>query len=672
MKSSLDSTSQSGWQNIMRNKKDTGFYYIWPVEYKLAASAAGRHGYGRLYPRGGFGLEKFERKVRGTLCKDLYHDIDIVNCHPTLTIQYMKKRYDKDLPILQDYIQNREAWLERIAPTREEAKELLIKVLYGGSTDNFDLAPLVGEIATIKKYLSKLPEHAELVEDTKNTRKSEDSFLALLLQTEERKCMLAMRKAFQELGWTVNVLSDDGCMPDIRKGTLIDTATLCTIEQAILKETGYTVKLEEKPFESFDKLEPKEKMVNARVSLNDYLAMKTRFEETHFHYAPTNEIVELREDELMYMAPKDHASLYLLNGWHFNHSADDYNNNTPFYPIWKGDAKKRCIHTIQYTPSDDPAVFVRPLKFQYEKACEESPEFDPELAMKYFQDLISLTSKDVEMSREYLLNWFAHLIQKPHELPGVSLVFTGSKGIGKDTLGDFIMEFVVGEKFSENYTNNEQFFAPHDSGRDGKFLVKLEEADRKLCMEKSAFLKGLITGRNTKYNPKGKKEITTPNIARYIFTTNEANPFDTADGERRFAYFDCDPKYKGDHLYWANLRKALFNKQAGKVIGEMLVARNISNFLPMKFPETDYFKMISAAEKTAEEIFLDDPESGWDGLSSTATNLFRAYQTYCSEKGLKYVDNVMTFGRRLMKSVRDGKVIVTLDVKTRLNLYSRP
>ena len=45
---------------------------------------------GRLYAENGVSLQTVKKWVRHTLCHDLYHDVDMVNAHPTLLLQLLE------------------------------------------------------------------------------------------------------------------------------------------------------------------------------------------------------------------------------------------------------------------------------------------------------------------------------------------------------------------------------------------------------------------------------------------------------------------------------------------------------------------------------------------------------------------------------------------------------
>ena len=76
---------------------------------------------GRLFAQG-YGLAKMKRIARGFLCYNFYNDYDMKNAHPTIIRYVMKHFYkvdfNKEFPALNDYIEQREEFLEHAGLTK--------------------------------------------------------------------------------------------------------------------------------------------------------------------------------------------------------------------------------------------------------------------------------------------------------------------------------------------------------------------------------------------------------------------------------------------------------------------------------------------------------------------------------------------------------------------------
>jgi len=638
---------------IYNNKKKKDIDTKQTIVYKLARSKEGQLGYGRYYSTVG-GLETVEKECRGTLCRDFYHDIDIVNCHPIILEQFARNRYAKELPELTYYNTHREEVLARISANRDEAKTEVIRIMYGGKNTFQHTEALAESVRNFTQFLIAQGDYSDLwnvvknddvdfIDGQKKIRANKyGKFLSFVLQSAECACMLAMKETFEKDGWSVDVLCYDGVM--IRKREGIDhNQSLRNAEAHIEKATGYKVSLAEKEMAFFEIPKMEEEIVKG-VSLKDYNEVKSEFERNHFYHIKTDQIGELDEKgEILFMT-KVHAKNYLGTKYLFKHS-EKFGDHTSFINIWMNDPSRRSIHTIDFKETDDPSVFVIPFQFAYEKVQTADPE-----AAQMYLDLLDILATGTQ--KEYLLNYLAHLLQKPLENPKVAIVLSGLKGCGKDTPIDIFMEFVVGSLYSKNYDSNDQFFDKHDLGRLNKFLVKLEEADPAICKKNASNLKARITANYSSFNPKGLNSFEAANYGRNFYTTNKGNPFEMSDGERRFFILNAKSSRKGDFEYWGSIRKRLFTKEAGRAIAEMLLARDISKWNSFDMPISEYQKAVVDSEKNSEQDFVDS----WDGEETTVSDLFIQYKAHCTERSLPSAHNTMSFGKRLLPFLRDGVI----------------
>jgi hypothetical protein len=639
----LDPGQVSIINSMYNNRKKGTVECQQTITYRLSSKKAGKLGWGRYYGSKG-SLETVEKECRGTLCNDYYYDLDIVNCHYVLLEQFARNKYQKDLPELSRYVSNREQFLRELGGNRDEAKEALIKILYGGSCKNEFLMPLAAETRSFSKSLSREKEYEELFNACKHEDNVFGTFLSFILQTEERKCMLAMKASLEAIGWKVDVLAYDGVM--IRKNEKLElSVAIKACEDGIKEATGYCVSVINKEMISFQLPEITEQIVS-NVSRGSYEEMKARFEETHFYHIPSGTIAEVHNAKILFMT-LDHARSYLLCDWYFKVS-DKFSDIVPFFDLWMKDPKKRKIYSIDMKPSDDSSVYSPPLTFAYTRSDAPS---NPLMYVNKFLGLMSSMIPNAEM-RNHCLEWLAHVVQKPFENPKSCLILTGGKGCGKDTLGDFLIEWVFGQLYSKNYDSNDQFWAPHDMGRMNKLFVKLEEACGYLNKKHESGLKARITSESSEFNPKGQKEISVANYTRYFMTTNDRNPVATDDEERRFAIVSCSSALIGNMDYWRDIRATLFTKEGGRAVGDYLAALPCGLW-PRKLFISDVAAAMADAQQTSERKFFD----AWDGEETSASELFRKYLDFCRENELTAARSSKGFSLGLLFAIGDGSLI---------------
>ena len=640
------------------------------VEYKLARSIVGKLGYGRLYGTRG-SLETLEREIRGTLCEEFYHDIDVKNAHPVILHQYAKTKYSREMPAVKQYCDNRDACLNAISPNRDEAKTAFLKVMYGGKCEYPFLANYEKEVSSFARMLGAQEEYAELVRHLRKQDKNVyASLLALILQTEERHIMLAMKSSLEKQGWSVDVLAYDGVMVRKNPEIKLTDEMLREVEKDILIATGYVVELVDKAFEKYEVPADAGEIV-PKVSMEKYRETKQRFEENHFYYSENNTIAEVAKNGTLKFMSLEHAATK-LNGFDFIHSTTNLTDRTPFLSLWLKDSTRRSHSIIDQKPNDeDPEVYSPPIKFRWEEFkkcsnCKNDPINNDAEIIQCFNDLVLLAAGKNEEIKTFIVCWLAHIVQQPFKNPLSAVILTGKEGCGKDTLGDFMCEWIVGDSFAFNYESNDQFWDKHDCTRMGKFFVKIEEANGFLNRQNAGRMKSIITSRTLTVNPKGVAGITTANYNRFMMTTNDGTPVKCEEGSRRFMISACSSEKIGDVAHWKKVRKTLFNPEGADTIGNYLSELDLSDFEPTVFPKNEYMDQLKENEKSAEQRFI----KAWDGAELRVTELFEKYCEFCAANKLNGVPTISGFGHKLLPFVRDREIFKT--TKDNLAYYAKP
>ncbi|MDB6157775.1 MAG: hypothetical protein JWO04_1481 [Gammaproteobacteria bacterium] len=183
----------------------------------------------------------------------------------------------------------------------------------------------------------------------------------------------------------------------------------------------------------------------------------------------------------------------------------------------------------------------------------------------------------------YILNYYAHAVQKPGERPEVALVFRGGKGVGKGTVIK-PLELIFGNHFYQTQ-NMDRVIGRFNSVIQNKLVVFLNETVWGGYQEMDSRLKGLITEPTTDVEPKNINSYTVKNYKRVIIDSNEdwAVPFSM--DERRYCVINIpEHEYKQDHTYFGKVYEELYNGGAAGLM-DLLRKRDISNFSPRKLPE---------------------------------------------------------------------------------------
>ena len=622
----FDSTTANMVKSIYNNRKKGIMEGQQEVVYRLSRSKAGQLGYGRLYgPKSS--IEKLQSECRATVCREYYHDLDIVNCQPTLMEQLVKKELGVEMPSLSSYVAERDAFLLKLIEThdmnRDDAKDAVIRVLFGETNKYPELAHMSFEVRAKAKELSKLPRYAELFAAVKNEKNMYGSFLSFAAQTEERKCMLAMRQFLMERDWSVDVLCYDGIMVRRRTGVSITEELLEEMVAYVKEQTGYDIQIKEKEQIGFSDLKP----IYEDPTETVYKDMKAEFEKNHFYFTPTNTICEVSRRDGIFHFNLEHAMI-AFNGMILPGGKDDELNL--FIKKWIKDPHRRIVKNLVYKNPDDCADDEASLFTGF--AFEEMIGADA-TAWELFMDIVKACAGDSDEITHYLIRYLAHMIQKPFEIPGVAIIFSSeTHGTGKDTLLN-VMRRIIG-RHSKHYCSESQFWNGHDTGKEGTILAHLEEVGSAANKAKKNELKALITADSININPKGVKAYDIPNVMRIMMTTNEPDPVKVEESDRRFLIINPSTRLHARGLsWWASIQEQLASPAFLGTVGNCLSTINLEGWNPRTIPMTEAKKELAEASKAAEILFLEDYTKSLSGLTVVnPTELYKEYRRWYKEQ----------------------------------------
>jgi predicted transcriptional regulator len=614
---------------------------------------------GRLYcPTS---LQSFSREVRACLARKHYFDIDLKNAQPVI-LYHIAKKNGWECNVLKEFIDNREEVIESLITSddlkRSEAKQICISVFFGAIRSQHSILPrLTKELSKISDNLvlqyPELYKHAQrLVRDGRVNYNPKGTLTALIAQDEERMVMESAQEYLTSIKRPFETLIFDGGF--VRRISAEErdfpVSILKGMEKAVFDKTGYVVNFEEKPLETTIELTEIEGLVDSNILINDAYACE-RFVE----------MVDIRKvGKTIYIFDPKSGRWYGEEGIRqqiaYNKAYLVFKQMTPkgikIYDYGGDNVNIKAFLTLlpDYIKSG-----TLPVVFEYTLCDLIATEEQSEEIHKYFNDIINIVCDSDEEKGRYLVSYLAHLIQKPLELPGVGIILSGQEGCGKDTIANFIMKRIVGDCLSFNYNKTAQLFDKHDIGRMNKLVVKLEEANQKICYENQDALKTFITGETQEFNPKFcKNPFTLDNYARWFLSTNYGCPFPITDKDRRIAIFDVSPEKQGDTEYWEDFYRVMDTPLAGKVIGSMLEEIDISNYNPKILFKSEYKEQIQSENTSIEKKFVQDTHDDWNDYLSVA-DIYIIYKNWCKMNSCEgyAVGGANILGKRFIVLCRD-------------------
>jgi len=160
-----------------------------------------------------------------------------------------------------------------------------------------------------------------------------------------------------------------------------------------------------------------------------------------------------------------------------------------------------------------------------------------------------------EAEFNYLISFFAHMIQKPWEKPTVALVLKGKKGVGKNVIVERVgallgPHFIVAD-------DDRYLIGNFNSHLESNLFFVLDEAAWAGDKRAEGKLKGLITGTKRMVEHKGKEARNVKSLTRVAIVGNEDWLVPATEDERRYAVFDVGEGRMQDRKFFNDMRKGM-------------------------------------------------------------------------------------------------------------------
>jgi hypothetical protein len=215
--------------------------------------------YGRVLPGKFLSLGSLRKDIRSTLVKDTHIDIDIVNCHPCILKQICIEN-GLNCKYLTQYVENREELLNNVINktnvSREQAKQLFIRIMYGGKVNSWckdNNVSLEGdyykqlekELNTITLNISRVGGNKDLHEwcvNNKEKYKINGSFLSYLLQEIENQILYTIYDYLNNNGYILDnhcSLCYDGILVKRIKNVEYNNELLELLSNQVEKKHGF-------------------------------------------------------------------------------------------------------------------------------------------------------------------------------------------------------------------------------------------------------------------------------------------------------------------------------------------------------------------------------------------------------------------------------------------------
>ena len=245
---------------------------------------------------------------------------------------------------------------------------------------------------------------------------------------------------------------------------------------------------------------------------------------------------------------------------------------------------------------------------------------------------------------QWLMGYFAHMVQRPYERPLTTLVFRGRKGTGKNALIDR-----VGNLFGRRHfltAHNSRYLTSNFNGHlESCLCLVLDEAFWSGDKAADGILKGLTTAPEVIIERKGQDPFTVDNLVRLVIIGNDDWVIPASNDERRYAVFEVGEKRMQDTAFFSEMREIIDEGGGNGVLLQYLKDFDLSSVDVNRAPETkglsdQKIESLSFLEKfwfdclTEGRISTGDFSEAWPEQMDKA-DMRRAVERYYREHHLK-------------------------------------
>lgn len=676
---------------------------------KLEVSYSKSKKYGRVYPRNLISLSQVSRPYRHTLCKDYYYDIDLINAQPSILLESCIKG---EIPCvhLQKYIDNRSEYLDIVKDTykiqREEAKQMICSLMNGGyALRDFKELPLLAKLkkefdnifCILKESNKELFEFSEkktkLDKETgkKDYENIRGTFMAFYLQELECGILEQMVLYVKDKYNTDEIiLCHDGFMipkhilgdykihqltDDLEQfiGTTFDFENIRIKNKEMDEALDIEIEEDETNTENNNEYEYEEvkhkleKDYGIFYCESDKMFYKKTISNGEIHYNPHN-----RSQFITLLAP------YIVHEYYEDKKGNCKVTEKSFFSLWEKDENRLTIEKFVYDVNPNFKCPKNQINlwngFAIERINYKELEFEKQTEILSLIDIFfkALSNNNVDMYN-YLINWIASIIQKPHEkLIQVPLIQSNMGGTGKSTYYKFIGAILGDRKCCRYVKGNNGFTSIKDtfnSNLKDCFVYCIEELEFNEGKENLNFLKAFTSIDQIDINEKFQSKYSIDNKIRLIITTNGLSPIPVEKGQRRLVLtdVDCDitKKMINGKSFYKVFYEILENENNCRFIYNHFKTLDISKWNASNIPKTNYSEIISDFNKPLIERFIEDKLQSFEEYKENGImvgELLKKYNDWCNNNHFSSI-NSQKFGLIFGKNEISSKLFVD---KTRI------
>jgi Family of unknown function (DUF5906) len=612
------------------------------VDYKYANGKKS----GRLFAVHSCSLQNHKRIIRNTIAGDFYHDLDIVNCHPTILEKLLNDRKINHT-FLSEFVNNRDRVVEELVSlnrTIQDDKDAdsalfvlikkdIITVINAGASKIKPSEWLTGFIEEMANAHTHLKNTDEYIKSKIVSQNKVGSFISYLISDVESRILLFMLDKLDLQNCSNCVLCFDGLMIPKSKYHTFDRKMIIELERAINTKFMINIKLKLKPllpvidipddYKLYSQPLPltKENMIAEGATIRSVSQLRA-YKKRVVRFMNIRHCVILNKDGFFiheYKADQDpnidRYNLLSASGMKLMYKCSAITNivienetkkalrdmnRVNFFDTWVESIDRREANVIDMDPQS--WFEGKEMKKTYNLYRGPSISFKSVDDVKipenferheFFKHILTRWCDNNPALYKAVLDRFASLIQKPWVKLPSCLVLKGVQRCGKGIIIQRIKD-ITGHQYFFQPSSIEDVFGQFNAQLAKTTFLYLDEMVYAGNHEQAGIIKKLITEKTMTINEKGIPKSEIKNIMNIVIASNEEWVVPVGLTDTRFQIINVSNQLAVmDKKEAKNIIDSITNIDL-RVLAKFFYMRDIEDFEPTAIIQTDAIRFQKA------------------------------------------------------------------------------
>lgn len=278
----------------------------------------------------------------------------------------------------------------------------------------------------------------------------------------------------------------------------------------------------------------------------------------------------------------------------------------------------------------------------------------------------NVASPDGEVTVENMVHWITCWLALPLQKMGTkmrsALIFHGDQGAGKNLFFEAVRDIygeygiIVGQDQLDDKFNDWASRKLFVGGDEVLTRSELAHAKNKL--------KAMVTGKEIQINPKNRSMRTEANHMNIVFLSNELQPLQLEDGDRRHCVVFTPPALGKD--FYDEIGRWLKHDNGHAKFLNYLLNYKITNFDEHSKPPMSQAKLdlIELSSRHSERFVLEWKQglTPLPFVSCTTDQIFQAYKRWCAIEGERFPRSKLVFVREAIRKLGEVAAQSTTNV----------